>query len=197
MSSEYRPLLKYLSVTRQDNSDATLDMKCLQIIREKFNELYEDNDIDDDDLRRRTIEKVMEDLKITNDQISFEYFDLAVRQESDSDAEIEIIEKFRGNIQFLEPIILDQPKKLSTSQLIENKVVPLDEIICIIHQKSDRSEIKDFIQDFLFKKIPPIKYKSSIKRSRNFDFLLSIILVHHPPMIRILIIKFIHYHQIQ
>jgi 3-isopropylmalate dehydratase small subunit len=135
-------------------------MKFLQIIREKFTELYEDNDIDNGDLRRKTIQKVMEDLKITNDQISLDYFDLAVQQRSDSDAETEVIEKFRGKVQFLEPITSDEPKKSkeksSASELIENKAVPLDEIICIIHQKSDRSEIKDFIKDFLFKQIPPI-----------------------------------------
>ncbi len=60
MSNEYRSFLQYLSVTRLANGDATLDMKCLETIRERFTELYEDNDIEDDRCRRQTINKVIQ-----------------------------------------------------------------------------------------------------------------------------------------
>lgn len=161
MSTRYQPLLKYLSVTRLDNNDATLDMECLRIMREKFSQLYGDNDIDDDNLRRKTIEKIMQDLKILNDQISFEYFDLAVKQRSDTDAEIEIIDKFRGDVQLLQPINVNElnksKEKSMVNHLMESKVVQLKQIICIIHTKSNRSEVKDFIKDFLFKPTLPDK----------------------------------------
>jgi hypothetical protein len=153
MSSEYQSLLNYLSVTRLENSDATLDMGCLSIIREKFNESYDDND----DLRHKTIEKVMDDLKITNDPNSLEYFDLAVQQRSDDDAKLEIIEKFRGSVKPIEPTISGPSKSSSANQSIEDQVVIIDEITCIIHKKSNRSEIKTFIKDFLFKQISSIK----------------------------------------
>ncbi|CAM4807959.1 unnamed protein product [Rotaria magnacalcarata] len=158
MSTENIPILTYLSITKHPDGNVALDKERLRFLRIKFAQSYQGNDLDDDHLRRQTIEQLFENLHIKKDVMSLDYVDLAMRERSDSDAEFEILEKFRGSVQYLEPITSPEKKKSknppsSLNQIDETKVKLVNDIICIIHKKSPQSEINDFISDFLFQQV--------------------------------------------
>jgi hypothetical protein len=157
MSTKRIPLLTYLSVRKQADGHITLDDERLCFIRIKFKELYQDNDIDDDDLRHEILQKLIQQLQINDDQISLEYLDLCVKEKSNDDAKIEILDKFRGSAQHLEPTPAIEPKKFkkhtSNTQPLEDKTVSLNKIICIVHRKLDRPEVNEFMRDFLFRQV--------------------------------------------
>ena len=150
------PLLTYLSVTRQSDDTIELDDNRLQFIRIKYQELRGDNDPDDEQLQQETLKKLINQLQLSDDQVSMEYLILCVSQSSDDGAKLEIKAKFMGSVEYLELSTMAESKRTKKSkkqkvknELNDNDVQQLTEISCIIHRKLNKPEVNDFIKQFL------------------------------------------------
>ncbi|CAF1636763.1 unnamed protein product, partial [Adineta steineri] len=156
---------KYLSITKDSYGIVNLDKQCLQTIRDKFDEIYEDRDRDDDDLKDEYIVKLIGELGLVNDQTSSDYLNICVSGSIEY-AEQGIKNRIRADREIIKLIPTDQvqpdpiihpqispnptePRK----QVAEQEVTPLDKIICIVHQKSTKIEVDDFLRDFLFRQV--------------------------------------------
>ncbi|CAF0880971.1 unnamed protein product [Adineta ricciae] len=156
-------------------------------IRKRFEELYEGKNIDDGCERRDTLEILMTELKIINDEPNFKYLDLVVRQESDDGIKIELGQIFQPSTEMSDPIdsfrnVTTTPPVSELPITVESSSTPsaaatttttgpattpaekteiIDDVICIIHQKSlPRDEIQDFFREFLFLKVQPPQQQS-------------------------------------
>lgn len=153
------PLLTYLSVSKDSNDIVQLDEERLRFIRGRYIELLGENDPDDEQIQEQTIKKLLEKLPLNTDKISMELLHICVLSSSDDSAKLGIIEKVLDSsepfiLPTLEPSTESKQRKKSKKQTIQNKVQEqdvqeLDHIICIIHQKLDRPEVNEFIENFL------------------------------------------------
>lgn len=159
------PIWTYLSIKKDSTGLVNLDKQCLKIIRDKFDEIYGDHDRDDDGLKDEYIEKLVGELGLIHNEISTDYLNICVSG-SEEYAEQGIKNRIRTDREIMksiptdevqpDPIILPQTSPNRTEppkQVAEQKVTSLDKIICIIHQKSAKVEVDDFLRDFLFRQI--------------------------------------------
>ncbi|CAF1442979.1 unnamed protein product [Rotaria sordida] len=160
------PIWKYLSIKKDSCGIVNLDKQCLKTIRDKFDEIYEGRDRDDDDLKDEYIEKLIDELGLIHDQTSTDYLNICVSGSTEEYAEQGIKNRLRIDKEIMKLIPTDeiQPDPIidpqissnptvSSKQIEEQKVSSLDKIICIIHQKSTKVEVDDFLRDFLFRQV--------------------------------------------
>jgi hypothetical protein len=156
------PLLTYLSIAKKSDGTVTLNSDRLRLIRIKYGEICGDND-PDEQLRQETLKKLIHQLQLSDDQVSLEYLNICVLERTERDAELEIIAKFKGSVEFLEQSTATssrkpkKPKK-SKNQKADNSphdddVHQLNEIVCVVHKKLNKTEVNDFIHGFLFRQI--------------------------------------------
>jgi hypothetical protein len=157
MSSDYQSFIDYVSLIQHDDGNQTVDGQKLKSIKKKYTELY-GKKIDDEDLRQTKVRNLMEELRITNDQISFEYVDLTIQHDYNK-AQLYVLEKFRGPATFIDPAPSSATKETTktptSKEPIERQPNTVVDIICIIHKKCQRDEIDKFIETFLFKQVQP------------------------------------------
>lgn len=178
MPSDYQSFVDYVSLVKYGDDDIQFDTIRVAEIRDRFEQLHNGESKIDDYLRKETVKKLMDELKIIDDTTNFEYVDLVVQQDSDDGIVVELKARFippvdssESIITFANSIISSQeplstvtstatPKKISkkpkSQQLIQSKPEIVENIICTIHKKGlPRVEIDDFFRDFLFLKIQP------------------------------------------
>lgn len=159
------PIWTYLSIKKDSSGLVNLDKQCLKTIRDKFDEIYGDGDRDDDDLKDEHIKTLVGELGLIDGDISIDYLNICV-SESEEYAEQGIKSRIRTDREIMkliptdevqpDPIIHPQTSPNPTEppkQVVEQKVTSLDNIICIIHQKSTKVEVNDFLRDFLFRQV--------------------------------------------
>jgi hypothetical protein len=168
----------------KENGDITLDEDRLQYIRDEYNDLYghSNSDLTGDQRKEETLKELTKKLKLRDDQRNMEYLNICVSQTTYNDAKLEIIDKFAGSVEYIDPVITtdsyyvepmlspnealvtqSQIQKTSNEQANENskkKPKPeediyqdVNQLTCIIYKNLDRPEVDDFMKTFLFRQV--------------------------------------------
>ncbi|CAF3762706.1 unnamed protein product [Rotaria sp. Silwood1] len=117
MSSDYQSFVEYVSLEKCGECDIQFNTTRINEILDKFKELYGDENIDDSFAREETVKKLMDELKIIDDSINFEYVDMVVQQNSDEDKiRIELRDKF------LPPVDMNEPTAVFTNSTATSSV---------------------------------------------------------------------------
>jgi hypothetical protein len=115
MSSDYQSFVDYVSLEKSDDGDIQFNTEQIDKIRVRFEELYDGQNINDDYARQETVKKLMDELKITDDETNFEYVDSVVQQDSVDDIKIELRDKFLPPMDMNEPIDVFTDKATTSS----------------------------------------------------------------------------------
>jgi len=148
-------LREYLSIKRDADGLIVVDRQRLIDIREKFNEIYEDRDRLDDDLREEYVQKLIEQLELVEDEFCRVCLNRCVSESSDESAEFNVRDgvENNGTILNLIPTTDRIQSSPSSNSIISQQYEQIDKIICIIHQKSIKVEVNNFLKEFLFQQI--------------------------------------------
>jgi hypothetical protein len=178
-------IIIYLSLSEnKENGDITLDEDRLQYIRDEYDDLYghSNTDLTEEQRKEETLKKLTKKLKLRDDRRNMEYLNTCVSQTTYDDAKLEIIDKFAGTVEYLDPVITtdsyyvepmlspnealvtqSQIQKTSNEQANENskkKPKPeediyqdVNQLTCIVYKNLDRPEVDDFMKTFLFRQV--------------------------------------------
>lgn len=156
------PLWSYLKIKKNIFGLITMDKQCLQTVRNTFDQLYGTNDRENDDLREEYVVKLIQQLDLVNDKFCIECLNKCVSESTDDGAEMEIKAKVNLYPEISNKIPTDEIQSNpqlpnatvpTTKQVIEQSVTSIDQIICLVQQKSTKSEVKQFLKIFLFQQI--------------------------------------------
>jgi hypothetical protein len=166
MSSSIR---SYLSVKKDEvTGDITLDNDRLQYIRTQYDDLYSQSneELTDDQRKEETLKKLMEKLKLKDDQSNKDYLDICVTQRTEDDVKLEISSKDSGSVGYLHEPVISQSKnrqsdekskkKKSTKKMSNDEneeCKDIDQLTCIIYKNLESSEVQDFMKRFLFRRV--------------------------------------------
>ncbi len=160
-------IIQYLSLIKdKENGDTTLNEDNLKQIRSEYENLYSDsnNDLTEDQRKEETLKKLARKLKLHENQINMEYLNICVSEKTDDDAKLEIINKFKGPVEYLNSLITteqdhSEPKtsseKLTNQKSNDEKDVCQDvnQLTCIIYKNFDQPEVDNFMKTFLFQQV--------------------------------------------
>ncbi|CAF1397310.1 unnamed protein product [Rotaria sp. Silwood1] len=156
------PIWKYLSMKKDANGIVKVDRQCLKTIQERFVQTHGENARDDDDLKNEYSKTLINELGLINDQTSLDYLNICLSEATDEFAEMEIKDKVEKNNEISKLLPTDEvqsdpitpPKPADHSKSVPTqKINSLNKIICIIHQKSTKIEVTNFLGEFLFRQI--------------------------------------------
>ena len=160
-------LLSYLSVIKDEETyETTLDENHLRHIRSKYNKIYpkDNTDLTENRLKELTLEKLAKEMNLKNDPINMEYLNICVSESTEENAKTEIIDKFAGSVEYSLPNTISVSAEClfmetaSGSEVLEKQqkdasFVLVDQITCVIYKNSDRSEVNNFMEAFLFHQV--------------------------------------------
>jgi hypothetical protein len=146
----------YLSIKRDELDSPVFDEQSKQCI-ETIQKEYEKIDKSSND-EGECIKKLIDQFKLIEDDFCVACLKECISQKTVEDAIIELKQKVRDfnvldKIPPVEKVQSSSNSVQETSKPVkEQHATSLDQIICIIHQKSTKSEGNDFLKEFLFQK---------------------------------------------
>lgn len=169
----------------EQTEDITLDQRCIDHIFTEYRKLYAQSNPDFTETQRteETLRNLANKLNLSNSQQNIEYLHTCIREETVADAKLEIINKFRGSVEYLDyNTVVNQhenhnengrvsiasakkfqvnstttnstrrkPKKVAEQE--EDVLHDVKELTCIIYKNLNRSEVDDFVENFLFRQV--------------------------------------------
>jgi hypothetical protein len=168
----------FLSIKVNTNKTIDVDRERIREIQTRFNQLSIGQVREDDDVKKDCIKKLIKEFQLLEDNLCLEYLDVCVSEDSPSDAAWEIESRARDKPvdaqtlikESIQPTVTITSAEISSSTMTtttmglesnvvsgssesdqDKKVTPIGKIVCIIHQKSTKIEVKEFLRTFLFR----------------------------------------------
>ena len=160
-------IFEFLSIKR--NASRTIDVNEEQIglIRTKFNQLSVGQDRDNELVKKECAKKLIEEFKLVDDDLCHECLNICMSSEVEDaawdlkDLARQKLPDVKPNIEQIlptlitvstpEPATYSPPPSFTTTTSQQQCTGPLKKIICIVHQKSAKPEVDEFLREFLFR----------------------------------------------